>query len=326
MKITRNLGIELVRATEAAAMAAGRWMGRGDKEAADQAAVDAMRFVLGQVEMDAVVVIGEGEKDEAPMLYIGERVGTGGPPAVDIAVDPIDGTRPVALGMPGALSVVAGAPRGAFFHTRAVVYMEKLAVGPQARDAIDLTAPIETNLREVARAKKCDVEDLTVVVLDRPRHKELIERIRRAGARLKLILDGDVAGAIMTAIEGSGVDLLVGIGGAPEAVVAACALKALGGNLQCRPWPRNDEERRKAAEEGLDLEKVYTLDDLVRSDDGFFAATGITGGEILRGVRYYGWGAETDSVVMRIATGTVRFIRARHRWEKLMRISGIRYD
>jgi fructose-1,6-bisphosphatase II len=322
----RNLALELVRVTEAAALAAGRWMGRGDREAADRAAVEAMRLMLRSIDMDGVVVIGEGEKDEAPMLYNGERIGNGHPPQVDVAVDPIDGTRLLALGRPGALAVIALSERGTMFSPGRIVYMHKLAVGPEAREVIDLDAPVVENLRRIARAKGKDVDDLTVVILDRERHADLIREVRAAGARIKLIPDGDVSAALMTAFPDSGIDLLIGIGGSPEGVIAAAALKCLGGELQARLWPRNEEERRFAAEMGYDLHRILTADDLVRGDNIFFAATGITDGEILRGVRYTGTGARTHSLVMRSRSGTIRFVEAHHRWDKLMRISGYPYD
>jgi len=325
MRLERNLGMDLVRCTEAAALRAARFMGRGDKNAADQAAVDAMRFALDAVPMDGVVVIGEGEKDEAPMLYIGEKVGTGDPPEVDVAVDPVEGTTLLAEGMPGAIAVVAVAERGSLYHWSGIAYMDKLAVGPQARGAIDINAPVSENIRNVARALKKEVEDITVVVLDRPRHKELIRQIRETGARIKLILHGDVSAGIMTAIEDPPADMLMGIGGAPEAVITACAMKCLGGEIQCKLWPRNDDERALAAANGIDLERVYRTSDLVRSENVFFAATGITDGEFLRGVRYFSGGARTYSVVMRAVSGTVRFIESRHDWTKLMRISGVDY-
>ncbi|WP_448545775.1 class II fructose-bisphosphatase [Roseiflexus sp.] len=325
MRLERNLGMDLVRCTEAAALRAARLMGRGDKNAADQAAVDAMRFALDAVPMDGVVVIGEGEKDEAPMLYIGEKVGTGDPPAVDVAVDPVEGTTLLAEGMPGAIAVVAVAEQGSLYHWSGIAYMDKLAVGPQARGAIDINAPVAENIRNVARALKKEVEDITVVVLDRPRHKELIRQIRETGARIKLILHGDVSAGIMTAIEDPPADILMGIGGAPEAVITACAMKCLGGEIQCKLWPRNDDERALAAANSIDLERVYRTSDLVRSENVFFAATGITDGEFLRGVRYFSGGARTYSVVMRAVSGTVRFIESRHDWTKLMRISGVDY-
>jgi len=325
-KPDRNLALELVRATEAAALAAGRWMGRGDKVGADQAAVDAMRLSLNSIVMDGVVVIGEGEKDEAPMLYNGEVLGSGDPPPVDIAVDPIDGTRLTSLGLPGALSVVALSERGTMYFPGSIVYMNKIAVGPEAKGVVDINAPAEENLRKVAKAKERDVDDLTVVILDRPRHEKLISEVRAAGARIKLIPDGDISGGLMTAIEDTGLDILMGIGGSPEAVVTACALKCVGGEIQCKLWPRDEEERQKALEEGLDLEQVLTIDDLVQCDNVFFAATGVTDGELLQGVKYFGSGAKTSSIVMRSKSGTVRLVEATHKWEKLMRFSQIQFD
>jgi fructose-1,6-bisphosphatase II len=322
----RNLGMELVRVTEAAAMAAARWMGRGDKDQADGAAVDAMRAVLSGVSMDGIVVIGEGEKDEAPMLYNGENIGDGHPPAVDIAVDPIDGTTLTSLGRPGAISVIALSERGTMFNPGPCVYMEKIATGPDAADAIDLTASVKANLKWVSKALRKDVADVTVVILDRDRHSHIIKECREAGARIRLIPDGDVAGAISAAWPESGADILFGIGGTPEGVIAACALKALGGAMQGRLWPRNDDERQKAIDAGYDLDQVLTLDDLVAGDDVFFAATGITDGELLRGVRFRGDGANTQSLVMRSKSGTIRKMDATHRWKKLMRYSSIKFD
>jgi fructose-1,6-bisphosphatase II len=308
----RNLALELVRVTESAAIAAGRWMGRGDKIAIDQAAVDAMRSSMQSVDMDGIVVIGEGEKDEAPMLYIGERIGNGNPPLVDIAVDPIDGTTLLSKGLPNAISVVAITERGQMNCPREVVYMDKIAVGPEAYGSIDVSASPSQNLRWIAKAKRCSVADLTVVILDRPRHEEIMEEVRAAGARIKSISDGDVAGGIMTALPETGVDMLLGVGGAPEAVLTAAALKCLGGEIQCRLWPRNDEERQKAIDAGLDLTKVYTTEDLVGDGDTLFAATGVTNGELLKGVQYFGGGVSTQSLVMRSYSGTVRWITAHH--------------
>ena len=322
----RNLALELVRVTEAAALAAGRFMGRADKIGGDKAAVDAMRLVLNTVDMDGIIVIGEGEKDEAPMLFNGEVLGTGSEPRVDIAVDPIDGTRLLAHGRANSLSTVAIAERGSMFDPGPCVYMEKIAVGPEAKGVIDLEASTVVNLRSIARAKGKDVADLAVVVLDRPRHERLIADIRRAGARIRLITDGDVAGALMTAWPDSGVDVLMGIGGTPEGVISACALKAMGGEIQGKLYARNEEEAKKAREAGFDLEQVLGIHDLVRSDNVFFAATGITDGELLDGVKYYGDGARTHSLVMRSKSGTVREIVARHRWDKLMRFSQVKYD
>jgi fructose-1,6-bisphosphatase II len=323
---SRNLALELVRVTEAAALAAGRHMGRGEKEAGDQAAVDAMRLVLNTVEMDGVIVIGEGEKDEAPMLYNGEKLGTGDPPQVDIAVDPIDGTRLLALGRANSIATVSLAERGSMFDPGPIVYMHKIAVGPDAKGHIDLDAPLKENLESIAKAKGADVDDLTVVILDRPRHDSMISEIREAGARIRLITDGDVAGALMTSWPESGIDVLVGIGGTPEGVLAACALKCMGGEIQGRLYPRDAQEAEAAKKLGYDLDKVLTIHDLVASDDVFFAVTGITDGELVDGVKYYGYGARTHSLVMRARTGTVREIKATHRWEKLMEFSEIQYD
>lgn len=312
----RNLAMELVRVTEAAVLRAGRWMGKGEKEKADQAAVDAMRQALDGVDMDGIVVIGEGEKDEAPMLYIGEQVGNGRPPEVDVAVDPVEGTRLLALGLPGALAVVATAERGSMYGAPpGVFYMQKIAVGPAARKVVDINAPIATNLERVARARDAQIEDLSVVILDRPRHQELIRQVREAGARIRLIMDGDVSAAIQAAMEDyRGVDVLVGIGGATEAVLAAAAIKCIGGEIQCKIWPRDDKEREQFKADGIDLEQVLHTDDLVRGNDVSFAATGITSGELVDGVQYFGWGARTSSVMMRSRSGTIRYIQARHKW------------
>jgi fructose-1,6-bisphosphatase II len=325
-KPERNLAMELVRVTEAAALASARWMGRGNKEASDQAAVDAMRLMLNSIHMDGIVVIGEGEKDEAPMLFNGERLGNGELPQVDIAVDPIDGTRLLSLGRSGSLSVVAVSERGTMCDPGKLVYMDKIAVGREAKGVIDLEAPVEVNLRAIAKAKGKDLNDLTVVVLDRPRHEKLIAEIRVLGARIKLIGDGDISGALMAATEGTGMDALMGIGGSPEAVITACALKCIGGDMQCKFWPRNDVERLWALENGRQLDKVLTIDDLTSSDNVFFAATGITDGELLKGVRYSGQGAKTYSLSMRSKSGTIRVIEATHRWDKLMQFSQIRFD
>jgi fructose-1,6-bisphosphatase II len=324
-KPDRNLALELVRVTEAAAMAAGRWGGRGEKESADQAAVDAMRLMLDTVSMDGVVIIGEGEKDQAPMLYNGEKVGDGTGPPVDVAVDPIDGTRLLSKGMGNALSVVAVAERGTMFDPGPAVYMDKLAVGPDGADAIDLEAGPEENVLAVAKAKGVRPETISVVVLDRPRHDDLVERIRSAGARVRFISDGDVAGAIQAALPEGQADLLMGVGGTPEGVVAACALKCLGGAMQGQLYPRDEDERQALLDAGYDLNRVLTLDELVSSDDAFFAATGITDGALLRGVRYRKDRADTHSLVMRSRSGTVRFIEARHQLEKLMRFSRVAY-
>lgn len=312
----RNLAMELVRVTEAAALSAGRWMGKGNKEMVDQAAVDAMRQALDGVDMNGEVVIGEGEKDEAPMLYIGEKIGNGSHPEVDVAVDPVDGTRLLALGLPGALAVVATAERGSMYSAPpGVFYMEKIAVGPAMRNVIDINAPIAVNLDRAARARDAHIDDLTVIILDRPRHQEIIRQIREVGARIRLITDGDVAAAIQAAMEDyRGVDMMVGIGGAPEAVLAAAALKCLGGEIQCKVWPRDEQERERFKSNGIDLDLVMRTDDLVRGNNVCFSATGITSGEMLDGVQYFGWGARTSSVMMRSRSGTVRYIQARHKW------------
>lgn len=322
----RNLALELVRVTEAAALNAGRFMGRGDKIAGDQAAVDAMRLVLNTVNMNGVIVIGEGEKDEAPMLYNGETLGTGNPPEVDIAADPIDGTRLLAQGRANSLATVALSDRGSMFSPGPLVYMDKIAVGPEARGQIDLEAPVEDNLKNIARAKGADVDDLTAVILDRPRHEQLIAAVRKSGARIRLITDGDVAGALMTAWPNSGIDVLLGVGGTPEGVIAACALKCMGGEIQGKLFPRSDDEAGRARKLGYDLDRVLTTDDLVNSDNVFFAATGITDGELLDGVKYFGTGARTHSLVMRSKSGTVRQVISTHRWDKLMTFSQIHYD
>lgn len=321
----RNMALELVRATEAAAMAAGRWMGRGDKNASDNAAVNAMRYMLNTISMNGVVVVGEGEKDEAPMLYSGEVLGTGDEPPVDIAVDPIDGTRLLALGRPNAISVVALSERGTMYDPKHIFYMNKIAAGPEAAEVIDIEAPIAENLKGVAKALHKSVEDVTVVVLDRPRHEQIISEIRSAGARIRLIPDGDIAGALMTCREESGIDLLVGIGGSPEAVVSACALKCVGGNMQCKLWPRNSEEAARCRELGMDLRQVLSINDLVSSDNVFFAATGVTDGELLKGVRYEGSRIRTASLVMRSKSGTIRYVDAIHSLRKLEMFSDIEY-
>jgi fructose-1,6-bisphosphatase II len=321
----RNLAMELVRVTEAAALAASRWLGRGDKEAADQAAVDAMRLMMDSVTMDGVVVIGEGEKDQAPMLYRGEQIGNGEGPQVDVAVDPVDGTTLTSKGQPGALAVVALADRGSMFDPGPCVYMEKIATGEDAAGAVDIDAPIPENLSRLAKIRSCSVADLTVVILDRPRHDQMVKEVREAGARIKFIPDGDVAGAIAAAREGTGDDLYIGIGGTPEGVIAACALKCLGGVMQGRLWPRDDEERKAAEAQGYDVEKVLELDDLVSTDNVFFAATGVTGGDLVGGVSYRGDGALTHSIVMRSRSGTVRMIDALHRRSKLKKYTRIDY-
>ncbi len=314
----RNLAMELVRTTEAAAMGAARWQGRGDKESGDQAAVDAMRAMLSTVEIDGVVVIGEGEKDEAPMLFNGEQVGTGNPPAVDIAVDPVDGTRLLGEGRPGSLAVIAASPRDTMFDPGPCVYMEKLVVGPEAAGMVDLDAPLERNLDRIGRAVGKSISEVTVVMLDRPRHDEAKREIREAGARLQLIRDGDVAGGVLAAWnERPGVDLCYGIGGTPEGVITACAVKSLRGEILGRLWPRDDGERQTALDRGYDLDQVLTTNDLVTSDDAFFACTGITNGQLVEGVTYDKHGAITESLVMRSKSGTVRTIRARHRIAKM---------
>ena len=322
----RNVALELVRVTEAAALAAARLIGRGDKEEADQAAVDGMRHQLRSISMDGVVVIGEGEKDEAPMLYNGEEIGDGTPPPVDIAVDPLEGTRLTALGMPNALAVIALSERGTMFDPGPCVYMEKIAGGPEVADLLDLDRPMSDTVELVAERKGTDVRDVMVVVLDRPRHQDVIDEIRGAGARVRLILDGDVAAALLAATDTTAVDLLWGIGGTPEGVISAAALKCIGGQLLGRLWPRDDDESQAAIDAGYDLEKILTVDDLVRGDNCFFSATGVTDGDVLQGVRYQGRaGASTESLVMRSRSGTVRRVSARHDRTKLQALSGGRY-
>jgi fructose-1,6-bisphosphatase II len=322
----RNLAMELVRVTEAAAMAAGRWVGRGDKNGGDGAAVDAMRQLIGTVSMRGVVVIGEGEKDEAPMLYNGEQVGNGEGPWCDVAVDPIDGTTLMAKGMPNALAVLAVAERDAMFDPSAVFYMEKLAVGPDAAGHIDITKPVGDNIRAVARAKEIDVRDVTVTILDRPRHEQLVSDVRDTGARIRFISDGDVAGAIAAARPTTGVDMLVGIGGTPEGIIAAAALKCMGGEIQGRLWPKDDEERAKAVAAGHDLDRVLTTNELVTGENVFFCATGVTDGDLLRGVHYRAGGCTTQSIVMRSKSGTVRLIDGYHRLTKLREYASIDFD
>ncbi|GAA2012339.1 class II fructose-bisphosphatase [Catenulispora yoronensis] len=321
----RNLALELARVTEAAAMAAGRWVGKGDKNAADGAAVNAMRKLINTVSMRGVVVIGEGEKDHAPMLFNGEEVGDGSGPECDVAVDPIDGTTLTGKGMPNALAVIAVADRHSMYDPSAVFYMEKLVTGPEAADVVDITAPVAENIRAVARAKRREPGDVTVVVLDRPRHDGLVAEIRAAGARIKFITDGDVAGAIMAARAGTGVDLLMGIGGTPEGIIAACAIKCLGGVIQGRLWPKDEVERRKAVEAGHDLDRVLLTDDLVSGENCFVAITGLTDGELVRGVHYTGGGATTQSLVMRSKSGTVRMIDSEHRLDKLRQYSSVAF-
>jgi fructose-1,6-bisphosphatase II len=321
----RNIALELVRVTEAGAMAAGRWIGRGQKEAADQAAVDAIRAVLDSVQMRGVVVIGEGEKDEAPMLYNGEEVGSGTGPEVDVAIDPLEGTRLTALGQPNAIAVLAVAERGTMFFPGAAFYMEKIATGPEAIGAIDITASPTENVRNVAVALKKQPRDVQVVVLERERHEALIAELRDAGARVHLIRDGDVAPSIAAAQPNTGVDLLYGIGGTPEGVISAAALKCVGGGIQGRLWPRDDDERQQLVDAGIDPDRVLHTDDLVAGEDVFVAATGVTTGALLRGVQYTPGGAITDSIVMRSRSGTVRRIQARHDRAKMRAISGERY-
>jgi fructose-1,6-bisphosphatase II len=321
----RNLALELVRVTEAAALGAGRWIGRGDKESADQAAVDGMRAILDTVSMDGVVVIGEGEKDEAPMLFNGEEVGDGNGPPVDVAVDPLEGTRLTAKGQPNAIAVIAVAERGTMFFPGAAVYMDKIATGPEAIDAVDIDAPPRENVARVAKAKGRRPSEVSVVVLERDRHEALIDELRETGCKVHLIPDGDVAPAIAAAQPATGVDLLMGIGGTPEGVIAAAALKCVGGGVQGKLWPRNDEERQALVDAGYDLDRVLTTDDLVSGEDVFVAATGVTTGALLRGVRYLSGGAITDSIVMRSRSGTVRRIEATHELDKLERFSGREY-
>ena len=321
----RNLALELVRVTESAALAASRWVGRGDKNGADGAAVDAMRTVLSTVPMDGVVVIGEGEKDEAPMLFNGEHVGDGTSPLTDVAVDPIDGTTLTAFGRANAIAVIAVSERGTMFNPGPCVYMHKIAVGPEAAGSIDITATATQNLKWIAKAKGESVRDLTVVILDRERHEDLIAEVRASGARVKLIGDGDIFGAIATAWPDAGVDVLLGIGGTPEGITAAAALKSMGGEIQALLAPRNEEEKAAALALGYDLDKVLTTDDLVSGDNCFFAATGITDGDLLRGVRYERSGARTQSLVMRSRSGTVRMIDARHRIDKLAAFASVEY-
>ncbi|MFP5327642.1 MAG: class II fructose-bisphosphatase [Acidimicrobiia bacterium] len=321
----RNLALELVRTTEAAALAASRWVGRGDKEGADQAAVDAMRVVLASVAMDGIVVIGEGEKDEAPMLFNGEKVGTGEQPATDIAVDPIDGTTLTAKGGANAIAVIAVSERGTMFDPGPCMYMEKVAVGPECRGVIDIRKSATENLEAVAKAKGESIRDLTAVILDRPRHDDLIAEVRASGARIRLISDGDVIGAVSTAWPDSGADVLFGISGTPEGVIAAAALKCMGGEVQGRLWPRDDEERQAAIDAGYDLDRVLVTEDLVRGDNCFFAVTGITDGEVLRGVHYDARGATTQSLVMRSKSGTVRRIDARHPLVKLREYASVEF-
>ena len=325
-KPDRNLALELVRVTEAAALAAARWVGRGEKEAADQAAVDAMRLLLDTVPMDGAVVIGEGEKDEAPMLYNGERIGDGSPPEVDIAVDPLEGTRLTAQGQPAALSVIALAERGTMFDPGPCVYMEKIAGGPKDTDLLSLDQPLGAVVRKVAERRGVDVGDVTVIMLDRERHEDAINQVREIGGRIRFITDGDVSAALLAVTEGTGIDLLWGIGGTPEGVLSAAAIKCLGGQLLGRLWPRDDSERQAATDAGYDLDQVLDVDDLVGGADVFFAATGVTDGDLLQGVRYLSDGhASTESLVMRSRSGTVRKVQARHDRPKLREVTGGRY-
>ncbi len=322
----RNLALELVRVTEAAALAAARMVGRGDKEAADQAAVDAMRAVLDSVSMDGIVVIGEGEKDEAPMLYNGERIGDGSQPEVDVAVDPLEGTRLTALGMPSALAVIALGPRGSMFDPGPCFYMEKIAGGPDIADLLDLDRPLPETLQLIAERKQRDIRDVMVVMLDRERHQDAMREVREAGARVRLILDGDVSAAMLAVSENSSVDLLWGIGGTPEGVISAAAIKCIGGQLLGRLWPRNDEERQAAIDAGYDLDRILNCDDLIAGDDVFFSATGVTDGDVLQGVRYQSdRSASTESMVMRSRSGTVRRVSARHDRAKLRTLVAGRY-
>ena len=322
----RNLALELVRVTEAAAMAAARWVGFGDKNGADGAAVNAMRQLVQSVSMHGVVVIGEGEKDDAPMLFNGEHIGDGSGPEVDVAVDPIDGTTLCAKGMPNALSVLAVSERGTMFDPSAVFYMEKLVTGPAAADVVDINAPIADNLAKIAKAKSERIEDLTVIILDRPRHEGLVTEIREAGARIKFITDGDVAGAVMAAREGTGIDLLVGIGGTPEGVITACAMKCMGGTIQGKLWPKDAEERQRALDAGHDLDRVLLTDDLVTGNNVFFVATGVTDGEMLEGVRFRGGTATTHSIVMRSKSGTIREVKSEQGLVKLRTYASVDFD
>src|SRR4051795_10531734 len=321
----RNLALELVRVTEAAALAAARWVGRGDKDGADGVAVDAMRKMIASVQMNGVVVIGEGEKDNAPMLYNGEEVGDGTGPDCDVAVDPIDGTTLTAKGMNNAVSVLACSPRGSMYDPSAVFYMEKLITGPEAAHAVDIRNPVAENIRAVARAKGSPPEDVTVVMLDRPPHEKRADEVRATGARIKFIVDGDVAGAIMAARPETGIDLLLGIGGTPEGIIAACAMKCVGGVIQGRLWPKDDDERQRALDAGHDLDPDHVLstDDLVTGDDCFFVATGITDGELMKGVPFRAHGATSQSLVMRSRSGPVRLVTSEHQFEKLDAISGL---
>jgi len=323
--IERNVAMELVRVTEAAALAAARFLGMGDKNLVDRAAVAAMRYVLGHIRMDGIVVIGEGEKDQAPMLYIGERIGDGSGLSVDIAVDPIDGTTLVAKGLPGAISAVALSARGTMNCPRQLVYVNKIVTGPEAKDVVDINASVADNLKNIAKAKKRKVSELTVVVLDRPRHEHLLSEIRSAGARIKLISDGDVAASIQAALPETGVDVLMGIGGTPEGVLSAAAIRCIRGGIQCKAWPRDEKEREAAIADGVNLDKVYKTEDLVNSEDVFFAATGVSSGEMLKGVRYSSGGAQTQSLAMRSRSGTIRWIDSWHNFERLDKLSSFEF-
>jgi fructose-1,6-bisphosphatase II len=323
--IERNVAMELVRVTEAAALAAARFLGMGDKNLVDRAAVAAMRYILGHIRMDGIVVIGEGEKDDAPMLYIGERIGDGSGLHVDIAVDPIDGTTLVAKGLPGAISAVALSARGTMNCPRQLVYVNKIVTGPEAKDVVDINASVADNLKNIAKAKKRKVSELTVVVLDRPRHEHLLSEIRSAGARIKLISDGDVAASIQAALPETGVDVLMGIGGTPEGVLSAAAMRCIGGGIQCKAWPRDEKEREAAIADGVNLDRVYKTEDLVNSEDVFFAATGVSSGEMLKGVRYSSGGAQTQSLAMRSRSGTIRWIDSWHNFERLDKLSSFEF-
>ena len=323
--LERNIAMELVRVTESAALVSAKYLGMGNKNLVDQAAVNAMRKVLGYVRMDGIVVIGEGEKDEAPMLFIGERIGDGSDLKVDIAVDPVDGTTLVARGLPGAISVVALSARGTIHCPRQFVYMNKIITGPEAKNAIDINDTVANNLRNIAKAKKRKVSEITVVVLDRPRHEQLLSEIRAAGARVKLISDGDVAAGIQAALPDTDVDVLMGVGGTPEGVLTAAAILCVGGMIQCKAWPRDEKERKQAIIDGVNVDKVYKTGDLISSNDVFFAATGVSSGELLRGVRYHTGGARTQSIAMRSKSGTVRWIDAWHNFEKLDKVSSVEF-
>jgi len=322
----RNLALDLVRVTEAAALASARWLGKGDKNAGDGAAVEAMRLSFNSLAISGTVIIGEGEKDNAPMLHNGEKVGGGGPLAVDVAVDPVEGTSLLAYGRPNAISVVGVAPAGAMYDPGPSYYMQKLVVPAQAKNVVDIEAPVPTNLKRIAKALGKDVDDLVVFVLDKPRHKKLIADIREAGARIQLHTDGDVAGALMAIDPRNEVDVMMGTGGTPEGVLAACAIRIMGGEMFCKLDPQKQDEKNLLAQSGVDVRRVLTVGDLVKSDDVFFAATGISGGTFLKGVRYLGYGAETSSLVMRGKTGTIRYIEAIHSWDSLMKFSAVKYD